>query len=342
MLRLRLGFVGCGRISQKHFDALTKLSDKFEVVATCDIDLAKAKNAATLYNVKAYGSIDQMLNNEKLDIVTLATPNGLHASHAILCAEKGIDVICEKPMATTWQDGIRIKESFERLNRKFFLIHQNRYNETVTLLKNAIDQGFLGKIYFITSNVLWQRPQEYYDKEPWHGTKFLDGGAFMTQASHYVDLVNWLLNEEVTEVYSSLGTLARNIETEDVGSAVIKWRSGVIGNINVTVLTYPRNLEGSVTVIAEKGTVKIGGPALNEILHWEVAEHNLDAKTVNNTNYSTSSVYGFGHHKLYEKVFEHYHDNSKDIIDLESALQSLKILCAILESNEKKQPVIFK
>lgn len=339
MSKLRWGFIGCGRISAKHFEALQQLSDKISVVAVCDVDSTKAQKAAEIFKCNYYTDIQSMLDSEELDIVTIATPNGLHPEHSIMCARAGVDVLCEKPMSVKMEDAYEVESVFKELKRNFFLVHQNRYNDTVVALKKAIEQGRFGKIYMMLSNVLWQRPQDYYDKEAWHGTKDLDGGAFMTQASHYVDMLNWLAHSKATRVFASLGTLARNIETEDTGSTIINWENGIIGNINMTVLTYPKNLEGSITILGEKGTVKIGGVALNEISHWEFEGSDPSDELVKNAGYKTDSVYGFGHVRTYENILKFYDGNKGDIVSLESALLGMRLLDAIIKSDTKKEPI---
>lgn len=339
MNKLKIGFVGCGRISAKHFEALKQLDADVSVEAVCDIEESKAIKAAELFGCKYYTDLSAMLASHKFDFVTVATPNGLHPEHSIMCAEAGVDVVCEKPMSVELQDAYKVRDTFKRLGRNFFLIHQNRYNDTIAKLKEAVDSGRFGKIYMMLSNVLWHRPQDYYDKEAWHGTKSLDGGAYMTQASHYVDTLNWLSGSKATKVYASLGTLARNIETEDTGSAIINWENGIIGNINVTVLTYPSNLEGSVTILGEKGTVKIGGVALNQIERWEFQDAQPEDADIRNASYKTDSVYGFGHVRAYQKVVEYYKENKRDVVDLESALASMHILDAIIKSNDTNKPI---
>lgn len=342
MKKLRVGFIGCGRISSKHFEALSQLKDKVEVIAVCDIIEELAADAGKLFKCNFYTDILSLLANETLDLTVIATPNGLHPQHAIACARHGVDVLCEKPMSVSDAGASEIVAEFKKLGRNFFLIHQNRYNEPVAFVKKAIKQERFGKIYMMTSNVFWQRPDEYYSQSSWHGTKELDGGTYMTQASHYVDMLNWFANSKVDHIYSTLGTLARNIETEDSGSVVIKWSNGIIGNLNATVLTYPKNYEGSITILGEKGTVKIGGVALNKIEHCEFANSKEDDKHVSTLAYATDSVYGHGHVRVYEKIIEFYNNGTSDsLISLDGAYSSFKLLDAILESHKQKKPIYF-
>lgn len=342
MTKIKIGFLGCGRISQKHFEAILKFPNEIEVVAVCDGTLEKAKKAAEHFGCKYFDNIDEFVSTIDANIIVIATPNGLHPEHAVLCAKHGMDVLCEKPMSVSEEGAQLILSEFKKLGRNFFLIHQNRYNDPVMYIKKAIDEGRFGKIYLLSSNVFWQRPQEYYDKEPWHGTRKLDGGAFMTQASHYVDMLNWFANSPVQTVFSMLATLGRKIETEDTGIATIKWKNGVIGNLNVTVLTYPKNIEGSITIIGEKGTAKIGGVAMNEISHLDLLNPSPEDNKIMNLNYQTDSVYGFGHQRVYERIISFYNSkNAMGLIGMNEAYSSFQILHAIITSNETNQPVSF-
>ncbi len=340
--KIRLGFVGCGRISQKHFEALEQHKDNIEVVAVCDEVEARATQAATRMGAKAYFSLDSMLEDKTLDVVTIATPNGLHPQHVMQVANSGVHVITEKPMSIKLADGMKMNQHCIDKNVQLFVIHQNRFNDTVLALHNAVTEGRFGKIYMITSNVFWTRPQDYYDKDgTWHGTKDMDGGAYLTQASHYVDLMQWIAGSKPKSVYANLKTLARKIETEDSGVASFEWENGIIGAMNVTMLTYPRNLEGSVTVLGEKGTARVGGVAMNVIEHWEFADIRPEDEAILKANYDTTSVYGFGHVRYYENVINVFRGKAKPLIDGIEGLKSLKILTAIYDSSEAGRPVVF-
>jgi UDP-N-acetyl-2-amino-2-deoxyglucuronate dehydrogenase len=340
--KIRLGFLGCGRISQKHFEALEQHKSDIEVVAVCDEVEEKAQSAATCMGAKAYARLDDMLAAEQLDVVTVATPNGLHPAHVMQIADSGVNVITEKPMSIKWEDGVKMHEHCLAKKVQLFVIHQNRFNDTVLSLHKALTEGRFGKIYMITSNVFWTRPQDYYDKDgAWHGTKDMDGGAYLTQASHYVDLMQWIAGAKPKLVYANLKTLARKIETEDTGIASFEWENGVIGSMNVTMLTYPKNLEGSVTMLGEKGTVRIGGTAMNAIEHWDFADKRPEDEAILKANYDTASVYGFGHVRYYENVINVFRGKDKPLIDGEEGLKSLKLLAAIYESSERGEVVGF-
>ena len=241
--KIRVGVVGCGRISKNHFGSIEAHSENMEVGAVCDIDPVRLAEHEQKYGVKGYSRMEDMLSNESIDLVALCTPSGLHPDQAVLAASYGVNVVTEKPMATRWQDGVRMVKACDDARVRLFVVKQNRRNTTLQMLKRAFDEKRFGKVYMVYINVFWTRPQEYYDAAKWRGTWELDGGAFMNQASHYVDLVDWLVGP-VECVHAMTATLERNIEVEDSGVLNIRWRSGALGSMCVTMLTYPKNLEG--------------------------------------------------------------------------------------------------
>jgi UDP-N-acetyl-2-amino-2-deoxyglucuronate dehydrogenase len=324
---MRVAIVGCGRISKNHFGALEKYPDDLELAAVCDIDQNVLAEHAKKYGVNGYHSLEEMLGKEKLDLVVLCTPSGLHSSQAELVAAARVHVMTEKPMATRWSDGVRMVKACDEARVRMFVVKQNRRNATLQLLKKAVEQKRFGKIYMVNVNVFWTRPQEYYDTAKWRGTWEFDGGAFMNQASHYVDLLDWLIGP-VESVQAYTGTLARNIEVEDTGVMSIKWRSGALGSMNVTMLTYPKNLEGSITIIGEKCSVRVGGVAVNEIQHWEFADTHEDDEKIKNANYETTSVYGFGHPLYYKNVIDVLRGRAEAETDGREGLKSLELLIA--------------
>ena len=211
---------------------------------------------------------------------------------------------------------------------RLFVVKQNRRNRTLQLLKQAVGKGRFGRIHMVSVNVFWSRPQSYYDSAEWRGTWEFDGGAFMNQASHYVDLLDWLVGP-VESVMAYTGTLARNIEVEDTGVAALKWRNGAMGSINVTMLTYPKNLEGSITILGENGSVRIGGVAVNQIEHWQFADADPMDSQLDEASYQTTSVYGFGHPLYYEDVIRALREGGSPEIDGREGLKSLELLIAM-------------
>jgi UDP-N-acetyl-2-amino-2-deoxyglucuronate dehydrogenase len=325
--KIRFALVGCGRIAANHFGAIEKHADRVELAAICDVDRDSLAAATKRTGAKGYGRLDEMLADAKADIVVLATPSGLHSDQATKIAEAGRHVMTEKPMATRWQDAKRMVAACDAAGVRLFVVKQNRRNATLQLLKRAVDQGRFGRIYMVTINVFWSRPQSYYDSAAWRGTWEFDGGAFMNQASHYVDLLDWLIGPmESVQAYTA--TLARDIEVEDTGVMSVRWRSGALGSVSVTMLAYPKNFEGSITIIGEKGTVRVGGVAVNEIQHWEFADKLPEDENVKQASYETTSVYGFGHPLYYDNVIKVLRGEAEPETDGREGLKSLEVLIA--------------
>ena len=327
-----MGLVGCGRISKNHFGAIEQHAEDLRLVAVCDVDSAALQSHASQYQVPGYASMADMLAKEQLDLVALCTPSGLHPQQAILVAQHGLHVLSEKPMATRLADGVAMVNACDQAGVRLFVVKQNRRNSTLQLLKQAVEQGRFGRIYNVALNLFWTRPQEYYDQgNGWRGTWEFDGGAFMNQASHYIDLLVWIVGP-VESVMSYTATQARDIEAEDSGVAAIRWRSGAVGTLNVSMLTYPQNLEGSITILGEKGTVRIGGVAVNEIQEWQFADAHPQDAEIKTASYATTSVYGFGHPLYYQNVVDVMRGRAEPETDGRSGLKSLELLVAMYRS----------
>lgn len=325
--KIRFAVVGCGRIATNHFNSIKQHSDRAELVGICDVDEHALNRATAETGSYAYPTLDAMLKDTDADVVVLTTPSGLHPSQVIDVAASGRHAMTEKPMATRWHDGLRMVKACDDASVRLFVVKQNRRNATLQLVKNAIDSGRFGRIFMVNINVFWTRPQDYYDSAAWRGTWEFDGGALMNQASHYVDLLDWLIGPiESLQAYTA--TLARNIEVEDTGVISVKWRSGALGSMNVTMLTFPRNLEGSITILGEKGTVRVGGMAVNEIQHWEFAEAMPEDDQIKQANYATTSVYGFGHPLYYDNVIKVLRGEAEPETDGREGLKSLEVLIA--------------
>jgi UDP-N-acetyl-2-amino-2-deoxyglucuronate dehydrogenase len=325
--KIRFALVGCGRISANHFDALDRHADRAELVGVCDIDAAALCRAEERTGAPGFRSLDALLAGTDADVVILSTPSGLHSKQAVQVAAAGRHVMTEKPMATRWQDGKRMVQACDQAGVHLFVVKQNRRNATIQLVKRAVDRHRFGRIYMVNINVFWSRPQSYYDSAAWRGTWEFDGGAFMNQASHYVDLLDWLIGP-VESVQAYTATLARNIQVEDTGVVSIRWRTGALGSMNVTMLTYPKNYEGSMTIIGEHGTVRVGGVAVNHIDHWEFADGDPDDALVEQASYETTSVYGFGHPLYYDNVIRALRGDAPPDTDGREGLHSLELLIA--------------
>jgi UDP-N-acetyl-2-amino-2-deoxyglucuronate dehydrogenase len=329
--KVRFALVGCGRIAGNHFEAIAKHAERCELTDVCDIDPAALAAAVARTGAKGHASITELLASSKADCVVLTTPSGLHPVQAAEAARAGFDVMTEKPMATRWSDGLAMVRACDEVGARLFVVKQNRRNRTLQLLKQAVAQGRFGRIYMVNVNVFWTRPQSYYDSAAWRGTWEFDGGAFMNQASHYVDLLDWIVGP-VESVMAYTGTLARDIEVEDTGVAALKWRNGAMGSINVTMLTYPKNLEGSITILGERGSARVGGVAVNEIQHWQFDQpHEMDAH-IGDASYQTTSVYGFGHPLYYDNVINTLRGDAEPETDGREGLKSLELLIAMYMS----------
>jgi len=325
--KIKVALAGCGRISAKHFDAIEKHQDRLDLVGVCDTNPVRLAAATQRAGVAGYSALGDLLENSDAELVVLATPSGLHPEQTCCIAQSGRHVMTEKPMATRWQDGLRMVEACDNAGVQLFVVKQNRRNATLQLLKRAVEHKRFGRIYMVVINVFWTRPQSYYEMDTWRGTWEFDGGALMNQASHYVDLLDWLIGP-IESVQAYTGTLARDIEVEDTAAMNIRWRSGAMGSMNVTMLTYPKNLEGSITILGEKGTVRIGGVAVNEIQHWEFDTAHEDDDKAKDASYATTSVYGFKHPLYYDNVIRTLYGEAKSETDGREGLRSLEVLIA--------------
>ena len=329
--KIRFAVVGCGRIADNHFAALRQHAARAELVAVCDNRPAVLAEVAAKHGVPGFASLDALLAGNDAEVVVLATPSGLHSRQAVKVAQAGRHVLSEKPMATKWEEGVEMVRACRDAGVKLFVVKQNRLNATLKLVKRAVEQGRFGRLALVNVNVFWTRPQAYYDAAPWRGRWDLDGGAFMNQASHYVDMVDWLVGP-VDNVHAYTATLARDIEAEDTGVMSLRLRSGALASVNVTMLTHNKNFEGSITLLGERGTVRVGGVAVNRIEHWEFdAPHEDDAK-VASASYGVESVYGPGHPLYYDNVINTLRGEANAAVDGYEGLRSLEVLIAAYRS----------
>ena len=336
--KIRAAVVGCGRISANHFRAIAQHADAMELVAVCDDDLERMEDHAREHQVRPFGNYERMLRDCNCDLVVLCTPSGLHARQTIAASRYKKHVMCEKPMATRWKDGLAMVEACDAATVRLFIVKQNRRNATLQMLRRAVDEKRFGRIHMVQVNVFWARQQEYYDSAKWRGTWEMDGGAFMNQASHYIDLLEWLIGP-VADVQAMTGTLARDIEVEDSGVLNVRWRNGALGSVAVTMLTWPKNLEGSITIIGEKGTARIGGVAVNEMHIWDFAEKKDYDDALDAASYETTSVYGYGHPLYYKNVIDTLRGETEPETDGREGLKSLEVLIAAYISARDRKTV---
>ena len=322
--------IGCGRIAKRHAEQMLKYG---RLVAVCDIIAEKADEFAALYEAKACYSIDELLQKERsLDLISICTPNGLHASHSIKTLEAGYHVLCEKPLCINVEDGEKMIATAKKTGKKLFVVKQNRYNPPVAFLKDLIVNDKLGRIYSFQINCFWNRPEAYYTD--WKGTKVMDGGTLFTQFSHFIDLLYWLLGDVAAVKTISKNFAHPSIEFEDTGIVAFEMQSGAIGSLNYTVNSFEKNMEGSFTVFAENGTIKIGGQYLNELEYCEVEGITQpDLPTGNPAN-----GYGFyqgsmsNHDKVYENLILALQDDKHEFASASDGLKTVEIIQKIYNS----------
>ena len=322
--------IGCGRIAKRHAEQMARHG---QVVAVCDIVSEKADQLATVYGAKAYYTIDELLQKETgLNLVAICTPNGLHADHSIRVLEAGHHVLCEKPLCIDVEDARKMIAAGEKAGKKLFVVKQNRYNPPVAFLKELIVKGKLGKIYSFQINCFWNRPEAYYTD--WKGSKELDGGTLFTQFSHFIDLLYWLLGDVAAIKAMSKNFAHSSIEFEDTGVIAFEMQSGAIGSLNYTVNSFEKNMEGSFTVFAENGTVKIGGQYLNTLEYCTVAGIEKPNLPIGNP----ANGYGFyqgsmsNHEKVYENLILALQDYRHEFASAEEGLKTVEIIQKIYKN----------
>jgi len=303
--RLKFAIAGCGRIAERHADQISRMGT---LVAVCDTVKEKAAGLGIKYGVKPYSNIDEMLSSEKdMDVVSICTPSGFHAEHTLKALHHGLHVLCEKPMALTVHDCREMIKDADRLNRRLFIVKQNRYNPPVQAVKKALETNRLGRILSIQLNCFWNRDADYYTKSDWKGTKKLDGGTLYTQFSHFIDLLYWMFGDVIrVEAYTRNSNHGSIIEFEDSGVAIVEFDKGMIGTVNFNINSYQKNMEGSLTLFGEKGTVKIGGQYLNELEYQNIQDYVISDLPAGNpaNNYGQYTGSMSNHDKVYENVID--------------------------------------
>lgn len=341
-----LGFalVGCGRIARKHAGNLGESKiEGAKLVAVCDIDQEKAKFYGEKYNVPYYTDMHKMMESEKdqIDVVNILTPSGDHAEHTIALATYGKHLVVEKPMALTLSDADKMIRACDQAGIKLFVVKQNRFNLPVKKLREASEENRFGKMVMGTVRVRWSRDQKYYDQASWRGTWAEDGGVFANQAIHHIDLLQWMMGP-VESVYAKSATRLVNIEAEDTGVVVLKFTSGALGIIEATTATRPKDLEGSVSILGEGGTVEIAGFAVNEMKTWNFVDEKDDDKDIlSKYKQNPPDVYGFGHTEYLSNVVRSITDGKSALVDGLEGRKSLELVSAIYESIETKKEVFI-
>lgn len=340
---IKFALLGAGRIAQRHAELLgTNKIAGATLTSICDVNAERASKLAAKYGVTHYSTYEEMSANERFDVGVVLTPSGMHGEHAIEVAASGRHVVVEKPMALTLDDADAMISACDAANRKLFVIKQNRFNVPVQKLRSALESGRFGKITLGTVRVRWCRRQDYYDQDDWRGTWAQDGGVLANQASHHIDLLEWMLGD-VESVYASTRTSLVDIETEDTAVVCLEFASGALGIIEATTATRPTDLEGSISILGERGTVEIGGFAVNKMRTWQFADMNPDDDDVlENYSVNPPDVYGYGHKSYYDHVVKCLADNGPNLVGGLTGRKSLELITAIYESVETGLPVKLK
>ena len=317
---MNIALIGCGRISKKHIEAIEK--NNLNLVALCDIDESKNK-----FNIPFYTNYKKMLENENIDIVSILTPSGYHYKNALDILKYKKHLIIEKPMTLRYFEAENLVKEAEHLGVKLFTVKQNRFNLPIKKLKETINKGLLGDIFLATTRVRWARNQKYYNLDSWRGTWKLDGGVISNQAIHHLDMLLYLVGD-IESVYAKSINAFANIEAEDTAIATIKFKNGALGTFEATTATRPKDIEGSISILGNKGIVEVGGFAANKIVKWEVDEKiDIDKFSQNPEN-----IYGFGHIEFYKDVIDSIKNNKKAICEMEEGIKSIKVMNAMYES----------
>jgi predicted dehydrogenase len=337
---IRFGLLGCGRIAKRHSDLLG--GDHIEgakLVAVCDPVRARADAVASRFGVPAHYDIDDFLGRKDIDAVSVLTPSGLHPQHVIACARAGKHVVVEKPMALRLSDADDMIRACDEAGVKLFIVKQNRFNVPVVKAREALDAGRFGKLILGTVRVRWCRDQAYYDQDAWRGTWAYDGGVLSNQASHHVDMLEWFFGD-VVSVHARATTALAKIETEDTAVATLKFRNGALGIIEATTAARPTDLEGSLSILGERGMVEIAGFAVNQIRHWRfVDETPADREVIEKFSVNPPNVYGFGHQAYYQHVVDCLINQRAALVDGLEGRKSLELITALYESIETGEEV---
>ena len=346
MGKLRYALIGCGRISPNHLAAVQANSGDIELVAVCDLvsermDRALAQVDINGGKVKKYTDYQAMLSSEQLDLVAIATESGSHAAIGLDCINAGCHVIIEKPMALSIVDANRLIDAAKAQGVVLCACHQNRFNKSIQKLREAIEQNRFGRLFHGVAHVRWNRNRGYYEQAPWRGTWAQDGGALMNQCLHNIDLLRWMMGDHIDEVFAYTARLNHEyIEAEDLGLALIRFSNGAYGLIEGTTNVYPKNLEETLYIFGEQGTVKVGGKSVNIIEEWSFADQKDDPEEIKAKYHENPpNVYGFGHTPLYRDVVLAIREGRKPLVDGEAGKRAVELVLAIYKSALEGRPV---
>jgi predicted dehydrogenase len=340
---LRVALVGCGRIARRHADLLSQRQiSQAQLTAVCDLLPQRAQAFGARYAVPSFTDMHDMMRSTKPDVVSVLTESGRHAEHVIALAPYGSDIVVEKPIALTLDDADAMIAACDRAQIRLFVVKQNRFNVPVVKLREALEHGRFGRLVLGTVRVRWCRTQAYYDQDAWRGTWALDGGVLSNQASHHVDLLEWMMGD-VDSVFAMSATALARIEAEDTAVVALRFRNGALGLIEATTATRPKDLEGSISILGEGGTVEIGGFAVNQMRTWQFCEQRAeDATVLEKYSVNPPNVYGFGHQAYYQHVVDCIRNGGQQLVDGLEGRRSLELITAIYESVETRREVMMR
>ena len=346
---LNFVIIGCGRIANKIIDGIISNSEKAKLVAVCDILEDKMQQIKNRYIEKSnvldevieVSDYKKVLEKVKIDVAIISTESGYHEEIGLYFLENGVNIIIEKPIAMSIQGAQKLVDMAKEKNLKLAACHQNRFNYPIQLLKKAIKENKLGRIFNGMARILWTRDDNYYLQAPWRGTWALDGGTLMNQCIHNIDLINWMMDDEIDTVYAQTSNYIRNIEAEDYGVILIRYKSGKIATIEGSAIVYPKNLEETLTITGEKGTVVIGGMAVNKINNWRVEGDN-EQEYLSIDCGDPNSVYGYGHEALYKDFIEAIEENREPLVNGVAGLNAVKIILAAYKSQKTGKVIKFE
>jgi UDP-N-acetyl-2-amino-2-deoxyglucuronate dehydrogenase len=345
-----VSLIGCGRISFKHIEGFVENAEIIKLTAICDPIKKRAEEKRSEYqnkfpnaNISVYEDYREMLDKQKPDIVTIATESGIHLEIALTCIEAGCHVICEKPMALSVKDADKMIAAAKKKKKKLAVCFQNRFNAPIQRLRTALEAGRFGKILHGTIQIRWNRNEAYYAEAPWRGTWEQDGGTLMNQCTHGIDLLQWMMGENAVRVQAQTRRFMRPIEAEDFGAAIVEFKSGAVGIIEGSADVFPTNINETLSIFGEKGSVVVGGLAVNRIDVWRFADAQVvgdtEEKVLNPNEKDPPTVYGFGHTALFKDFIEAIEANREPIISGEKGKKALEIILAIYKSQKTGKPV---
>ena len=344
MKKLKFAIIGCGRISYKHVEAISNNNDRCELVAVCDVVKEHAEVRKKVFelkypeaNVKVYKDYQEMLKEEQIDVVTLATESGYHGEIALRCILAGKHIAIEKPMAMRLDEADAIIEAATNMQVVVTVCHQNRFNPAVQKMRHAREKGGFGKLVNCTARILWNRNEDYYKQAPWRGTWELDGGTLMNQCIHNIDLLRWMVGAEIDTVYAQCGTFLRPIEAEDFGAIIIRFKDGTIGLVEGSACVYPKNLEETLSLFGEKGTVCLGGMANNKIETWNFEDQILSQEILEEEE--VDCVYGTGHTPLFRNLIEAILEKKEPYVTAQDGRNAIEIILSAYESARTGMPI---